>query len=116
VKSRVFQRRDGSKTALILQEHVVDNDGKIYYVVARDAEIATVASRASEVYDSRRKRHVDPLETTTLPYDKLPDDLLASTGCLTWKESRSSKLQLEELGDLVSGNVTVTIPTSIVQG
>jgi len=68
------------------------------------------------VYDSRRKRHVDPLETTTLPYDKLLDDLLASTGCLKWKESRSSELQLEELGDLVSGKVTMTIPISIVQG
>ena len=116
VQSRVFQRRDDSKTARILQEHVVDDDGKIFYVVARDAETATVASRASEVYDSHRKRHVDPLKTTTLPYDKLPDHLLSSTGCLTWKESRSSKLQLEELGDLVSGKVSVTISISIVQG
>lgn len=116
VQSRVFQRRDGSKTSRILQEHVVDDDGKNFYVVARDAETVTVASRASEAYDSRRKRRVDTLVTNKLPYNKLPDDLLTSTACLTWKESRSSKLQLEELGDTVSGKVTVTIPISVVQG
>jgi len=116
VQSRVFQRKDGSKTARVLQEHVVDSSGKIFYVVGRDAEAATVACRDSEAYDSRRKRHVHPLIKQTLPYDQLPEDLLSSSGCLTWKESRSSKLQLEELGDLVSGRVTVTIPISIVQG
>ena len=116
VQSRVFQRRDGSKTARILLEHFVSDQGKIYYVIRRDADTATVACRTAETYDSRRKRHVHPLVMQALPYEQLPEDMLSSSACLTWKESRSSKLQLEELGDMVSGKVTVTIPISIVQG
>jgi len=116
VQSRVFKRKDGSKTARILLEHYTTDEGKILYVVSRSGGTAAVASRASEEYDPRRKRFVHPLVKSTLPIAELPEDLHSPVAEMVWKESRSSKLQLEDLGDLVSGKFCVTVPISIVQG
>jgi len=116
VQSRVFKRQDGSKTTRILMEHCTTEEGKIVYVVSRGVETATVASRQSEEYDPRRKCFVNPLVKSSVAVTELPDDLLVSSGALTWKESRSSKWQLEDLGDLVSGKVSVVVPISVVQG
>jgi len=56
------------------------------------------------------------LVNSTLPLAALHDNLLAPVAEMVRKVRCSSKLELEDLGDVASGNFHVTVPIILVQG